>query len=163
MNAWIELSASEYKDVWDRFYNSFEFRPSITAAGWPGIREPRPSVTYSIADADGIVDGLDARALAVFRSLVVPDTRIYALDWQHTCFWFYPHLAGHEPFRISVFPDGDYSIFLAEDFSFGLFGHPWQETVCAFGERLLQVMAHHEPLFTHVLRRDGLRPTHKGA
>ena len=156
MNAWIELSEDEYKDVWDRFYSGFGFRPSVHAASWPGIREPRPSVTYSIADSDSIVADLDAQALMVFRSLVAPDARIYALDWQHTSFWFFPHRASPEPFRISVFPDGDYSIFLAEDFSFGFFGHPWEETVCVFGERLLTAMEQHQPqLFTHVLRRDG--------
>jgi hypothetical protein len=81
---------------------------------------------------------------------------MYVLDWQHTCFWFFPHRSGGEQFERSVFPDGDYHIFLAQDFSFGFFGHPWEETVCAFGERLLQAMEQHRPqLFTSVLRRDG--------
>ena len=156
MNAWIELAEDEYDKVWDRFYSEFQFRPSVHADQWPGIREPSPSITYSIADRTTFVDDLDTQALAVFRSVVAPDARMYVLDWQHTCFWFYPHRSGSEQFERSVFPDGDYHIFLAEDFSFGFFGHPWEETVCVFGERLLQAMEQHRPhLFTSVLRRDG--------
>lgn len=156
MNAWIELAEDEYDKVWDRFYNEFQFRPSVRADLWPGIREPSPSITYSISDRSTFVDDLDTQALAVFRGVVEREARMYILDWQHTCFWFYPHRSGIEQFEISVFPDGDYHIFLAEDFSFGMFGHPWEETVCVFGERLLRAMEQHRPhLLTSVLRRDG--------
>jgi hypothetical protein len=155
MNAWIELGENEYDKVWDRFYREFQFRPSVHAGQWPGIREPSASITYSIADRATFVDDLDTQALAVFRSVVAPGARMYVLDWQHTCFWLFPHRSGSEQFERSVFPDGDYHIFLAEDFSFGFFGHPWEETVCVFGERLLQAMEQHRPLlFTTVLRRD---------
>ena len=155
MNAWIELAEHEYKNVWDRFYNEFQFRPSVRSSEWPGIREPRPSITYSIANWADFADPLDPQALVVFRNVVAADTRLYALDWQHTSYWFFPHCAGREPFSISVFPDGDYHIFLAEDFSFGFFGHPWEETVCVFGQRLLSAMEQHQPqLFTRVLRRN---------
>ena len=40
--------------------------------------------------------------------------------------------------RNSCFPDGEYCIFLADDFSFGTFGHPWQRSVCVFGAALLE-------------------------
>jgi hypothetical protein len=40
MNAWIELAEDEYDKVWDRFYSEFQFRPSVHANQWPGIREP---------------------------------------------------------------------------------------------------------------------------
>src|SRR5687768_10372448 len=112
MNAWIELAEHEYKNVWDRFYSEFQFRPSVDGSHWPGIREPRPSITYSIADTTTFVEDLDTQSIAVFRSVVAPDSRIYVLDWHHTCFWLYPHRSGGEPFHRSIFPDGDYHIFL---------------------------------------------------
>jgi hypothetical protein len=157
MNAWIELKhPEEYDNVWDKFESTFQFRPSVHADQWPGIRETSPSITYSISDRSTFIEDLDTQALAIFRRVVAPEARMYVLDWQHTCFWFYPHRSGSETFERSVFPDGDYHIFLAEDFSFGIFGHPWEETICVFGERLLQAMEQHRPhLFTSVLRRDG--------
>jgi hypothetical protein len=45
---------------------------------------------------------------------------------------------------VTPFPNGDYYIFLSEDFRTGTFGHPWEETMCIFGDRLLTALA--EPL-----------------
>jgi len=157
MNAWIELKhPDEYDDVWDRFRSAFQFRPSVHADQWPGMREPSPSITYSISERTTFVEDLDTHALAIFRRVVAPEERMYVLDWQHTSFWFYPHRSRGEAFERGLYPDGDYHIFLAEDFSFGMFGHPWEQTICVFGERLLQAMDQHTPsLFRSILRRDG--------
>ena len=35
-----------------------------------------------------------------------------------------------------VLPDGVYTLFLAPDGRFGIFGHPWEMTVCVFGREL---------------------------
>ena len=156
MKAWLELPDDEYDKIWERFYSEFKFNPSVYPKNFPGIREPSPSITYSVADASKFINDLDAQMLAVLRRIIAPEARLYVLDWQHACFWFYPHVAGSEAFERSVFPDGDYHIFLAEDFSLGIFGHPWEQTVCVFGERLIEVMEQHRPrLFSQVLRRNG--------
>jgi hypothetical protein len=42
-----------------------------------------------------------------------------------------------EPWRVTPLPNGDYYIFLSEVFRTGTFGHPWEETMCIFGDRLL--------------------------
>ena len=73
MNAWIELSEDDYDKVWDRFYGEFQFRPSVHADRWPGIREPSLSIAYSIADRTTFVDDLDTHrriTWAILRSVL---------------------------------------------------------------------------------------------
>jgi hypothetical protein len=36
-----------------------------------------------------------------------------------------------------VYPDGDYYLYLTGDMRLGTFGHPWERTLCVFGEALL--------------------------
>ena len=168
MSAWSPLSQKEYDEVWDRFYSQFSFHPSVHKEQWPGIQEPSPSLTFSIAGAftgDEAVfcvleSDLHAKVISVFRHLVPPSGRLYALDWQHPSFWFYPHteFASDESdaWAVPPLPNGDYYIFLAEDFSFGWFGHPWEQTICVFGKPLLQALNQFQPkIFTKELRRDG--------
>jgi hypothetical protein len=38
------LQPAEYKQIWDRFYSAFDFRPSIH--DFPAINEPTASVTW---------------------------------------------------------------------------------------------------------------------
>jgi hypothetical protein len=54
-----------------------------------------------------------------------------------------------------VIPDGDYHIFLAPDFSWGFFGHPWEWTICVFGAPLLATLEHRalRPLGPPIRRR----------
>ncbi len=55
---------------------------------------------------------------------------------------------------IPVLPNGDYYVFLSPELDWGWFGHPWEQTICIFGERLLAAVAENPPtLFTQVLRR----------
>ncbi|MGA5700164.1 DUF2716 domain-containing protein [Peterkaempfera bronchialis] len=51
---------------------------------------------------------------------------------------------------------GDYHIYLAEDFSFGSFGNPWEQKVCAFGRELLrQITPGLDEILGPAVRRDG--------
>jgi len=63
------------------------------------------------------------------------------LDWQHPSYWFRPHAVADAtrwpPSPVTPFPDGDYYIFLTEDMSQGTFGHPWEQTLCVFGNDLV--------------------------
>lgn len=166
MNAWQELSAVEYDAVWARFVSAFAFRPSV--ARWPAIRELIPSVTWSIAPAFGpererLEDDLNAKVLTAFKRCTRPDQRLYALDWQHPGYWLWPHRFTDamvwDAWKVPVLPDGDYYIFLSEDFAVGLFGHPWEQTLCAFGPTLLAALEDERPaLLTQVVRRNGSSP-----
>jgi Protein of unknown function (DUF2716) len=155
MKAWVELSKKEYADVWDKFYKSFRFSPSTSK--FPGILEPSPSITYSwnyalLADTKS---DFQQQVKVALKDIVPFGGRVYALDWQHECYWFYPHLSEHEHWWIDV-PDSEYAIFISEDFSFGYFGHPWEETICVFGQMLLEAFQKYPPrLFEKVIRKDG--------
>ena len=160
MNGWTTLSWSEQNDVWDRFYRDFTFRPSVHREHFPGIDEPSPSETFGLPRAGAEIRlpsaeetrELEAATLAAFRACTPPGGRIYALDWQHECFWLDPHACSE--WRIPIVPDGDYSIFLSRDFSWGLFCHPWEWTICAFGAPLLAAIGRQPPrLFTAPIRR----------
>jgi hypothetical protein len=56
----------------------------------------------------------------------------------------------------SPYPDGDYPVLIAEDFTYGSFGHPWEHSLCLFGAELLDTVAGQvTDLLRHVLRRGG--------
>ena len=143
MAAWIELDDAERIAVWDRFYEAFAFRPSVYAKDWPGIKEPIPSRTYRDNDIWRSLgeEVFAERMIAAFRQCLAVPERLYVLDWHHDCYWFDPHQpfaaieAGEWP--IPLLPNGDYYIYLAHDFRFGTFGHPWEKTFCIFGQPLL--------------------------
>jgi Protein of unknown function (DUF2716) len=155
MKAWIELNEQEYDSVWDSFYFWFNFSPSTHH--FPGIVEPTPSVTYSFTydlQLEKEIDDFYDNVLKAFQDVLSLGKRIYALDWQHTCFWFDPHKFD-KTWPIG-FPNGDYAIFIAEDFSFGYFGHPWEQTICVFGQPLLEAFEKYPPLlFEKAIRKNG--------
>jgi hypothetical protein len=159
--AWEELHEPERSAAWDRFERTFAFHPSTSQTDFPSIREPRPSITWHLHPSpwnphDEVA--LHHRLLAAFRACTAPEEAIYALDWQHACYWFRPHVPfdwyefGQE-WPVPVLPNGDYSIFLSLDFSWGLFGHPWEWTICLFGAPLLATIAGEQiPLLTSIVR-----------
>ncbi|MDP9033180.1 MAG: DUF2716 domain-containing protein [Myxococcota bacterium] len=159
------LTDTEERAVWERFRREFAFRPSVRAEDWPGIREPAPSITYAIPERynEDDLENLDRHVLRAFRACTGPEERLYALDWQHACFWLRPHAKlpddGTRVWSIPVLPTGDYAIFLAESFRFGIFGHPWERTWCVFGAELLAAFEDETPrLFSSVMRQSGAGP-----
>jgi hypothetical protein len=160
MGAWSELSEQDEGAVWSRFAEVFNFIPSVTSSDWPGIHERRPFRTYSIEHIYGhpsarqLERDLEDKARIAFQACAPSDTRVYALDWQHQCYWLRPHeLVSGEPWAIPALPDGDYYIFLEEQFEYGWFGHPWEQTICVFGTPLLRALDRQRPeLFTSCIR-----------
>jgi len=166
--AWTALIDSEQNAVWDLFYEQFKFKPSTRASDWPGIVEPTGSVTFDISHIfDGSEaartldeDALNVDSLNLFRQCIVPGQKLYALDWQHPCYRFNPFgcfdFSQFDNSMVPFIPNGDYYIFLADDFSFGTFGHPWEQTICVFGQPLLNVVMRENPkLLQQIVRRDG--------
>ena len=164
--AWEPMDNDEEQAVWDLFYEQFGFRLGVDPGKWPGIMEPRPSITFDIGHAFSgdpaapAVADLNVEMFTLFKACVPPGERLYALDWQHPCYRFDPfgQFASSETYQgmIPVVPDGDYHIFLADDFSYGTFGHPWEQTICVFGQPLIEVVERERPkLLGRVVRRDG--------
>jgi hypothetical protein len=140
--AWEEVPAENYEDFWGPFHARFNFRPKLRE--YPGIDEPAPSITMDLAPIFGGTpaeyaageQAVNALGLAAMTRVFADNDRLVVLDWQHPSWWFRPHLhalADDPRWPVSVFPDGDYFVFLAEDMSTGTFGHPWEQTLCVWG------------------------------
>ncbi|MCP3995596.1 MAG: DUF2716 domain-containing protein [bacterium] len=158
-SGWAEFEPHEYDQLWTAFYSTFDFRASTDSDMWPGIREPSPSVTIDLTPIVELGDAqfvaatsmLDLTALYAFTAAWPADQRLAVLDWQHPGYWFWPHafaltMSNLTPaeWRVPVFPNGDYYIFITEDMRMGTFGHPWEQTLCIFGDSLIAALA--EPL-----------------
>jgi hypothetical protein len=155
MSAWTGLSGAEEDEIWDRFCLRFAFRASVRPDAWPGIREPSPFVTWAIPDPwpAAATDELHACALAAFRAVLGHGERMFALDWQHPCWWFAPH-ESVERWEVPVLPNGDYFIFLSPELEWGWFGHPWEQSICVFGAPLIAALDQNPPaMFSRILRQ----------
>ncbi|GAA2590883.1 hypothetical protein GCM10010435_81980 [Winogradskya consettensis] len=147
--AWEPISMDVDDAYWDPFYQRFNFRPSMYQ--WPAITEPEPSVTIDLgpifdaghAQFGAGASAINSLALVALTRVLGSDTSLVVLDWQHQSYRFWPHLFACQPdpqWATTVFPNGDYYIFLTEDMTTGTFGHPWERTLCVFGEPLVSTL-----------------------
>ncbi|SFW60229.1 DUF2716 domain-containing protein [Amycolatopsis australiensis] len=135
-------SEPEHDEIWTRFAEQFAFRPHTRR--FPGIAEPAGSATWHVGDLDGTrLDAMDLIVHKGLRACVAPGEQLYWLDWQHVGYRFDPaRVDGAGPRRPgAVFPDGDYHLHLTHDLRLGTFGHPWEATVCVFGDLLTRIDA----------------------
>ncbi|WP_244180361.1 DUF2716 domain-containing protein [Amycolatopsis pretoriensis] len=134
------FSEPEHDDIWARFYERFAFRPDTRE--FPGITEPANSATWYVGDAeDTALDSFLATIHEGLRESVVDGEELYWLDWHHAGYRFDPaRVDGAGPrWPGFTFPDGDYHIYLTRDLRLGTFGHPWEETICVFGDLLTRI------------------------
>lgn len=164
-DAWKDIRSSDDERVWNFVNRELKFSPSVAQENWPSFREPTPSMTFDISHAFDSEDNyqtlveedLNLKALRIFRSLVKEEQYIFALDWQHPCYMFYPHqkmTLDEADWGIPVLPNGDYYIFLDVNFRWGWLGHPWEKTICIFGEDALSALEQSRPkLFSRPVRQ----------
>ncbi len=148
------LDSLEYKRVWDEFDGLFTFRPSVEA--FPGIEEPKDSITFRLAEGydDSMLDELQASILGALEACNAFEKEVYYLDWQHESYQI------GEPVKEEIwangFPDGDYAVFLGNGMSIGSFGHPWEYSICLFGENFVKQILQQRPrMLSAVLRNRG--------
>jgi Protein of unknown function (DUF2716) len=166
--AWEELSESEDKIIWTSFEKTFNFHPSIIPKDWPSFKEPLPSKTFDISimfnsssEEFNFLNGdLLINCLLAFRDCLTKSDFLYVFDWQHPSYKFFPHsdfkFRNEKEWKVSVFPNGDYYIFISKDFTFGSLGHPWERTICIFGDCLINALEVHKPeLFKNIKRING--------
>lgn len=95
---------------------------------------------YNDGFCNDAYNNLHELAVYWFKNLA-PQQRLYALDWQHTCYSFNPNLPFEkdefDEWYVSVFANGDYIFFLTEDFKNGLFCDGINLTISLFGKELL--------------------------
>lgn len=162
MSGWRKLEEPEYTHIWDYVYDGLGFHPSTAFSHWPGFREPTPSVTFKLSSpwVPEEVEEFYEVMWEALKSCSPPGKEIYSLDWHHECFTYDPHAFPPPPqelqFTRGLYPNGDYGITLSHDLSWGVLGHPWEFTICIFGQPLLNVIEKNPPkLFRHIIRRDG--------
>jgi hypothetical protein len=144
--AWEPIPADADDRYWKLFCQRFDFRPGTQSS--PAINEPVPSDTIDLAPifagsrsqfAAG-ADAVNSLALLAFARMLEHETSMVVLDWQHRTYRLRPHLFAcqeDQQWPTAVFPNGDYYIFLTEDMATGTFGHPWEQTLCIFGDPLV--------------------------
>ena len=145
------LLETDYKNVWDWVYNELSFKPSTRSIDWPSIQTSRNSIKFKIDFLWGsgyselVYFNFIQHAIEVFMAITLPGEEVYALDWQHECFYFDPRKLnaqdmlddGSSATKISFIPDGDYYIFITKDFENVWFGHPWERTITIIGDKLI--------------------------
>ncbi len=147
------LSDSESKTVWQRVYDTLHFKPSINSDVIP-FKLDVPYVIFDISSINHEV--IDSKISEILVECTLENEYLYALDWQHSNFKFNPRNkdeqqdtyvtddryfgGGYNAYFPSFYPDGDYYFFLASDFRFGYLGHPWQNKIWIFGEKLIEAI-----------------------
>jgi hypothetical protein len=161
MKDWKTLSEQNSDYAWGRFYQYFNFNPGINEKDWPGIHTDKPFIKFSIENlwgssySESINTNFIQKAIDAFVEITKDGEEIYALDWQHECFYVNPRLltpglmADNESSIpvISFIPNGDYYIFMTEDFENVWFGHPWEKTITIVGNELINAFNKNKPLF----------------
>jgi hypothetical protein len=163
MKNWIELDNAEYRKIWDKIYNEFNFEPSMT--NFPSFSPPVPFITYDISSIwgasnhDELYFNLEAKFLESFQTLTNPNEYFYALDWQHDCYWINAFLDfpkdDLDRWLIPAVPDGDYYFFIHNDFKWGILSHPWEKTITIFGKELIEKILNNKPAIFHSILRKG--------
>lgn len=161
-SAWKKLSDNEDDKIWSAVYNRLGFKPSVYAKDFPGFKEPVPSITYSFAEIWGdefeaLSADLHNKAHEIFRRVTPAGEFLYALDWQHQCYRHFPdqmETSEENAWEIPALPNGDYYIFLEKSLKFGWLGHPWEQSICIFGEPMLSELKRFRPkVFRNPIRR----------
>ncbi len=87
------------------------------------------------------------------------DGFVYALEWQKPGYRFIPSVASPpgriDSWLVPVIPDGDYYLFVASDLRFGWLSHPWEQSVCVYGELVAALSPALATLDWPVRRRGG--------
>jgi len=149
------LVNSEYSEVWDNFEKKFSFRPSVNGP-FPAIKEPDDSITFLLAwdHDDAMIDELRNAIFSALAACAIEAQEFYYLDWQHECYAL--DIKTSAETWINGFPDGDYAIFLSKDMSVGTFGHPWEYSICIFGEAFAKAIIKQKPaMLEKVIRNSG--------
>jgi hypothetical protein len=151
LSGWQQLADRRVDEVWNRYAAVFGSPPGRD------FRTPSPSVTWDISaiylrpapEFAALEADLTAKVFRALRTCTSPGERLYALDWNHPCYLFDPHhpgaTAGPEPWPVPVLPNGDHYIFLAPDLRFGTIGNCVAQTICVFGQQLLNLLSDDPP------------------
>lgn len=148
----------EYDLIWDKVYETLKFTPSMDKSITPfEIKEEYSIYSFDFNEiTEKQIDMMNELIKNIFANISKDDTKMYALDWQHSAFLYNPKKkeeqksfwkednrywgGGYNAYFPSFFPDGDYYFFIEENFRFGYLGHPWRQEIWVWGEELIARM-----------------------
>ena len=148
---WMQLPDNENRQLWTDFTKHFSFRMGLSPTEWPAIVEPSPFMTWSVSSLQRIYESdpeqffqterlSRGQLIRAFGAITPAVDRFYALDLNHDGYSFDPTVvaqSGMTAWPVRIIPIHNYSVFIDPTFSVGLFGHPWEASICVFGARLL--------------------------
>ena len=140
----MQLTATQYRQIWDWIYNYLHFRPNCHRGHdlFPckPFDIPVKHVVYGIENmTEEQENAMDILIDQVFINVTAKGQKIYSLDWQHEAFLYDPRcvMDGQRLGFVGYYPDGDYYFFIDEHKKFGYLSHPWRQEVWIFGETLV--------------------------
>jgi hypothetical protein len=153
-NGWVEIPDVENEELWATFTTRFAFRRSVSPDEGPAIQEPVPSVTWSLSGVREVyaTDAQQFRAVErrsreqLIQVLLGIGLKapMYALELNHAGYAFDPSVVSHrsvDKWPVPLIPIHNYSLFVDPALSLGLFGQPWEGSICVFGDLLVERLA----------------------
>lgn len=152
---WEILSDVEQDELWEIVYQRFSFEPDYYAKDARyTLKEP-----YDLYSCKGVAALADSdpkwreTIRAIFCTCLRDQEYMYVLDWQHTCYYYYPQAkirkdkptfirdkkysnGGYYAYFPEFYPDGDYFLFFSKDLSWGYLTDPWRNHIFVYGEQL---------------------------
>lgn len=171
MKEWEVLLKEEYDYVWNSVMDRFKFNPRYNSSNndLPFLKLPELFQVYemhlftsylkdkSIIINEDYYNVFNEHITNIFIKCMANDEFLYALDWQHTCFRYNPKSSEKMPHMLETngyniyfpdfYPDGDYHFFIAKDFSWGYFTHPWTQELWVFGEDMVEEIKKVPPIY----------------
>jgi len=153
VDGWEMLSVDCSEGLWREFKRQCGF--NLSAATNEKVFSP--SAEHDIYDCKNAVSKAESCAVwssmirNIFTKVKGEDDYIYALDWQHSEFKYIPENdrgnvnqsyfvndehGGFNVYLPKFYPDGDYYLFLAKDFSWGYLTDPWRKQITVYGDEL---------------------------
>lgn len=146
----VILFNEEYDHIWDQVYEKLSFEPSIH----PWVTAFELDMPHRVYRLPEFVWDEEQEALVEYLMAAAISEEIYALDWQHPAYAYWPgelhHMEWYDKalkanmYFPTYYPNGDYYFFVAKDLSFGWLGHPWQKKLTLFGEKMLHLLDGYE-------------------
>jgi hypothetical protein len=150
------LTKDEENYIWNYIYKELSFNPSINKSIVPFKIDKIYNIYDFSSVKDDYIDKMEGLISNVLLKCIERDEFIYALDWQHSGFKCTPikrfpldnerilwvedskyNGGGYNAYFPSFYPDGDYYFFIVNTLEWGYLGHPWQEKIWIFGEKLI--------------------------
>ncbi|QZT40841.1 DUF2716 domain-containing protein [Bacillus amyloliquefaciens] len=148
------LSEEETERLWRRVNRAVKWKPGSIFAS---IKPPKPFQIFDVSQGFnnekgriGFQEDAEVQLLKAFQSCTLKHEFMYALDWQHECYLFNPHVPIDKDefgeWLVPVIPNGDYGCFIHQEFQWGLLGDPRQQTITIFGSPLIRAIERNAPV-----------------